>query len=99
MGVTVDYLLKNISARELTEWMAYYQVEPFGEARDDLRMGMICSTIANVNRGKNGRVYKPEDFIPRFDRPKQQTWQEQLRIVEMLNIAFHGEDRRNRSVT
>lgn len=99
MGVPVDHLLKSISARELTEWMAYYEVEPFGEARDDLRMGIICSTIANVNRGKGGRVFKPEDFIPKFNKPKQQTWQEQLRIVEMLNVAFRGEDRRDHRAT
>jgi len=94
MGVSVEYLLKNISSRELTEWEAYYKLEPWGEDREDLRMGIISSTIANVNRGKGGRTYKPSDFIPKFDRPRQ-TWQEQLKVVEMLNVALKGEDRRN----
>lgn len=93
MGVSVAHLLNNISSKELTEWMVYYELEPFGEERDDLRMGIISSTIANVNRGKGGKVYKPEDFMPKFDKPKQ-TWKEQLRVVELLNIAFKGEDRR-----
>lgn len=91
--MTVKQLLHNISSQELTEWMVYYELEPFGEERADLRAGIISSTIANANRSKNSRVYKPVDFIPKFDKPKQ-TWQEQLQIVEMLNIAFKGEDRR-----
>lgn len=91
--MTVEYLLENISSRELTEWMSYYQIEPFGEEREDLRMGIISSTIANVNKGKNGKTYKPKDFIPNFNKPTQ-TWQEQLKAIELLNIAFKGEDRR-----
>lgn len=93
MGVTVEYLLKNISSRELTEWMVYYTIEPFGEERADLRAGIISSTVANVNRGKGGRTYKPQEFMPKFDKPKQ-TWQEQLKVVELLNKTFNGEDRR-----
>ncbi len=95
MGVSVDYLLKNISSRELTEWMVYYEIEPFGEERADLRSGIIASTIANVNRGKGGKAYKPSDFIPKFEE-KRQTWQEQLRAVEILNKVFKGEDRREK---
>ena len=96
MGVTVDYLLKNISSRELTEWAEYYKLEPFGEERADLRAGIIGATIANVNRGKGGKTFTPQDFMPKFDQPKQ-TWQEQLKVVELLNVAFKGEDRREKN--
>ena len=44
--------------------MAVYRMEPFGEERADLRAGIIASTIANVNRGKKGRLSKPTDFMP-----------------------------------
>jgi len=98
MGMPVEYLLKNISARELTEWMVYYQLEPFGEERADLRAGIIGSTIANVNRGKGGKVFTPQDFMPKFARPRQ-TWREQLKVVELLNTAFNGEDRRVRNAS
>jgi hypothetical protein len=33
---------------ELAEWAAYYQCEPFGEERADLRAGIVASVIANV---------------------------------------------------
>ena len=37
---------------------------PFGDERADLQAGIVASTIANVNRGKNTSAYKPEDFMP-----------------------------------
>ena len=91
MGKTVSQLLKSLSSKELTEWMIYYELEPFGEDREDFRMGVVASTIANVNRSKNSKVYKPQDFIPKFGdtQPNKQTWQEQLRIVESLNFVFN----------
>lgn len=39
----------------------FYEIEPFGSQIEDLRMGMVASTIANVNR--NAAV-KPEPFHP-----------------------------------
>jgi len=60
-----------INAREFAEWMAYDSLDPIGSTRSDLRAGIIASTIANVNRGKNGQSFKPDDFMPQFDKPKQ----------------------------
>lgn len=46
----------------------YEKIEPFGEVRADLRMGIISSTFANVNRtDKKQKVWKPSDFMPDFD--------------------------------
>lgn len=50
--------------------MAYYQLEPFGEERDDLRSGIIASTIANANRGKGQKPFKPSDFMPSVQEEK-----------------------------
>lgn len=44
--------------------MAYYQIEPFGEHRDDLRMATICTTIASCHGAKK---IKPADFMPDFE--------------------------------
>jgi hypothetical protein len=48
LGRTVADLLAGISSAELTEWEAYYQLEPFGELRGDLRAGIVASAIVNV---------------------------------------------------
>lgn len=50
--------------------MAYYRLEPWGGHEDDRRMATICSTMANIHRGKNKRAYKIDDFMPKFDRVK-----------------------------
>lgn len=47
--------------------MAYFQIEPFGEDRADLRAGIIASTIYAMNKGKGGRAMSPADFMPKFD--------------------------------
>jgi len=95
--MTVGELLARVSSRELSEWMAYAEIEPFGEVRADLRAGIIASTVANTARDpkKRRRPFQPREFMPRFERPRrQQTWQEQLHIVEMMNVAFGGRDLR-----
>ena len=62
-----DELWNEISIHEFQEAMILEEIEPFGERAAFIRTGMLCSVIANVNRGKNDRVLKPEDFIPRWD--------------------------------
>lgn len=102
--MTVGELLARISSRELTEWMAFAQVEPFGEAREDMRAALIASTIANTARDKKKRrkPYQPEEFmkaLPRFRDEAQgerQTWQDHLRIVTMWNAALGGKDERKK---
>jgi hypothetical protein len=66
----VRELLQRIGSDEITEWMAFYQLEPFGDMRADLRSGVIASTFANANRTKHTRPFTPEDFMPFVDRPE-----------------------------
>ena len=61
--MTVEELLRRVTSRELSEWMAYYSVEPFGEDRADLRSGIIASLIYNTNRGKDQSPLSPKDFM------------------------------------
>lgn len=76
--MTVGELLERISSRELTEWMAYYELEPFGQERGDLQAGVVASVIANVNRDpkKSRKEYKPDDFVLVFEKPEPKTPQE-----------------------
>lgn len=67
--MTVRELLCRIDSRELTEWMAYAMIEPFGEDRADLRAGIIASTFANVHRPNSQQAYVPADFMAYVDQP------------------------------
>jgi len=94
----VGELLARTSSMELTEWMAYFELDPFGGERDDLRAGIVASAVANLGLAfarKRHRPFMPKDFMPRFDRPRQ-TMEQQIAIVEMLNKAFKGKDLRQR---
>jgi hypothetical protein len=82
--------------------MAFAQLEPFGDAREDLRMGIVASVIANANRDpkKQKRPFTPKDFMVDFEgawlRARQPKWLKLLGLVETLNAGFGGRDLRNR---
>lgn len=96
--MTVGELLRRVSSRELSEWMLYYEREPFGEERADTRAALISSTVANTARNpkKKRKPFKIKDFLLEFGKRKAQGWQEQLQIVEMFNRAMGGKDLRKK---
>lgn len=51
-----------MTAREFASWEAFYRVEPWGEEREDLRMGIVCSVLS-ASRGQRS---KPGDYIPQW---------------------------------
>jgi hypothetical protein len=87
----VDGLLGELSSSQLAEWLAYFQLEPFGEERDDLRMGIVASTIANVNRSpKRKKPYEPRDFMPQFDEDEDDPEEAALRLMAQMKAALGG---------
>lgn len=61
--MTVRQLLESLDSREITEWLAYDQIEPFGPQREDLRTGLICSTVANHSLSPPRQPVRPSDFM------------------------------------
>lgn len=81
-------MLSRMSAQELTEWMAYEQVTgTLGPEREDILAGIIAATVASA---LSRRRFTPQDFIPVWDKPARQTWQEQLAVVMTINQACGG---------
>lgn len=63
-------MLAEVDADQFAEWVAYSDVEPWGEERADLRAGIIAAEIANTPPrfvGKVGR-FRPADLMPNFGR-------------------------------
>jgi flagellar basal body rod protein FlgC len=78
-----------MDSAEMTEWVAYAQLDPFGNVRSDLQAGVVASTVANVNRDKKKKKapYEPHDFVLRFERQaKQQRTPEEL-LVKVQGLA------------
>lgn len=103
--VDVDALLARLSSRQISEWMAYYTLDPFGEERADLRMGMLMALIANVNRDpqKRKEAYTAEEFMPKFgeeykqDGPGKQdgqTWEQQKELLKAMSGSHAKTQRR-----
>jgi len=62
--MTVRQLLASMDSKELSEWAAFYSIEPFGYFRSsDLPAGIIASTLANCNRTKSSKTFTPKDFM------------------------------------
>jgi hypothetical protein len=56
------------------------------EKRLDYRAALLCSVIANANRGKKQKTFKPDDFMPRVK--KKQSPEEMLSVVKGLQAAW-----------
>ncbi len=60
LGMTVQRMLSEMPGSELTEWMAYEAIEPWGPERADLRAAIVASATFNSQGAKT----KPVDFMP-----------------------------------
>ena len=62
-----DILLASLSSAQIAGWMAFYTVEPWGIETEDLRSGIVASTMANCHRDPKRNAYTIKDFMPRWD--------------------------------
>lgn len=65
LGKTVAQLLIETSSAELTEWHAFYALEPWGDLVADQRHGIATAALANVHRDskRTPEPYRAVDFI------------------------------------
>jgi hypothetical protein len=95
LGCTVRELLARTDSQELAEWMAFYQLEPFGDERADYRQALTTCVIANANRDKSKKPtpFTPEDFmIGKKTPPKEQTWEE---MRDRMQVYCDRQERQN----
>lgn len=94
LGWSLAELRWRMSAAELHRWWAWYQIEPWGEIRGDLRMGILASALVNMWSAK-GRRTTPADFLPNFQQttftPRaRQTPQQMLAILRRGTVRAGG---------
>jgi hypothetical protein len=97
LGKTVGELERQLSAFELSEWMAIYEREPFGDVRADLRAGIIAREVrAGLSTGKS--KVTPMDFMPIVKREMERTApreQSTANLVAQINAAMFRAARGN----
>lgn len=90
LGQPVRQLLAAIGSDELTEWMAFYQLDPFGDMRGDYRSGVVASTFANAHRADGVKPFTPEDFMPFVDRrEKMESDEVQVNVHKFKAMFAH----------
>ena len=62
--MTVRQLLSSTSSSELSEWMAFEAIDPFGERRADLRAGIMAAAAVNHSMSPPKEPARPVDFMP-----------------------------------
>jgi hypothetical protein len=86
-------MLDRISGAELTEWIAFYSIEPWGSAIEDERAGAVAAMVHNC-RGMISPAKKPilpADVFPRIKPPaRRQTTQEMIAELKRATIAMGG---------
>lgn len=57
----------------MTEWVAFYRLEPFGPEAAYHRTAILSSLLANINRDskKKPEPFTPADFMPESMKPKK----------------------------
>jgi len=94
-------LLTRISSRELSEWMALYSIEMFGQDRVELLLAQLLALTANVHRGDDDEPMSAMDFMPWWPVEQAerdvQSPEQMLALIEALNAAMGGRDLRGGS--
>ena len=79
--MSVKEAKQKIDAREFAGWKAYYDAEPFGDERADIRNAMLCQLVACGFGGKN---FELSDFMVTYEKDKP-TEEE---VARKINAAF-----------
>ncbi len=89
MGRTVEELLLTMSAKELTDWMAFSTIEPFGDERSDLRAATIVHAVISPHL-KKGKKLTLKDCTMNFEPKKKQTESEIQQLLKGFVKAKGG---------
>lgn len=83
-----------MSSREFAEWMAYYNLEPWGGEYDAYERALIASMILNVNldRKKRSNDIQPRELMVRFVNRERPQPADLLEKVRLINRMLGGKD-------
>ena len=86
-----------VDSEEFAWWLAYYQTDPFGERRADLRAATTSAVIANCNRGEKQRPFTAGDFMPDFgEQPEPEPDADLIKAKLMYWANLHNTRERDK---
>lgn len=72
MGRTLRELLATIDSAELTQWLAFDELEPLGADADDYRAALPAAVYINANRAQGAAAVHPLDLLPWSARQRRE---------------------------
>jgi hypothetical protein len=92
MGIPIGELQERVTSREFAEYWAFHELSPIGPERDDLRAGVVASTIANANRNpkKRSRPYTAAEFTPQFGAPAADEEPDEEELAAKIDRAMEA---------
>ena len=88
--MTVAELLGRISSRELSEWIEFYKLEPFGYDVEMFGSAQVSATLVNINRKKGTKAVSAKDFYPKIDEDTEAELQGAMSFVSSI-ITMSGD--------
>jgi len=79
-----------MSATEFDDWLAYYELEPFGHTRQELFHAQFFAMWANAHKKKGSSKVKPKNFLLDFTPKPRATNAELIKGQEALFRALGG---------
>lgn len=82
--IDVDKMLQEISADKFVEWMAFYELDPWGDQRADLRAAEHMAIVVNMNIPKGKKKVTIRDFMHYAEQPdpKPMSQEESIRYIQ-----------------
>lgn len=84
-----EEMLGELSASELNDWWAYYQVEPWGPQRDDGRVIFQTGLIGSLLGGKFESALALPSFIDEIYGPPQPSPETLARLDQIRDSRQH----------
>lgn len=88
----VDAMLRSMPGHQLPEWIAYAELEPFGEERADVRMAIQTAALGNIFfqlwTGKEEAPFKVEDFMPKFEMQEPISKEDAIAAIDAMMTAL-----------
>jgi len=99
-------LLKDLTSSQVTEWLAYDELDPVGKWRDELMIASLESLVVNIVRqlyppkGRKPKFASPNDFMIKWGdveeqkpEPNRQTPEEMGQILRGLAAVMGTRDK------
>lgn len=83
--------MERVSAAELSEWEAYYEMEPWGSRFLDVHLARIAATLFNAHRdSKKQSAVKPQTLFVCHNRPRTQSRDQIAAAVRQAHALCGG---------